>query len=110
MNALHALAPPAPAFLGGLPGGIELLVILLIAACVFGIPTLLLLGGGGYLFARSSRRDERLEELEREVDTLRDRVGDDDEGDGHGRATDTESEREEIERSRDEEPSREGEQ
>ncbi|GGN14510.1 preprotein translocase subunit TatA [Halarchaeum nitratireducens] len=97
MNALHALAPPAPAFLGGFPGGIELLVILLIAACVFGIPTLLLLGGGGYLFARSSRRDERLEELEREVDALRDRVGDD-EDDGRDRAEDDGSDRDESER------------
>ncbi|GAA0292464.1 hypothetical protein [Halarchaeum salinum] len=77
MSTLPALFP-APAFVG-LPGGMELLVILLLAVCVFGIPTLLLLGGGGYLFARSSRRDERLKELEREVDTLRERV---DESDG----------------------------
>ncbi|WP_435098041.1 preprotein translocase subunit TatA [Halarchaeum sp. P4] len=71
---MHALREAAvPAFMG-IPGGMELFVILLVAIVLFGIPVILLLGGGGYLLARESEKDDRIEELEREVEHLRDQV------------------------------------
>lgn len=76
MYTLHDAA--APAFLGGMPGGVELLVILLVAVVLFGIPVLLLLGGGGYLLARGATEDERIAELESEVEALRDQLSESD--------------------------------
>jgi len=57
----------------GIPGGPELLVILLILLLLFGIP-LALLGVGGFLYLRSNASDEtqeRITELEAEIDHLR---------------------------------------
>jgi sec-independent protein translocase protein TatA len=56
-----------------IPGGPELLVILLIALLLFGIP-LLLLGVGGFVYLRSNADDdtkERIAELEGEIDQLK---------------------------------------
>jgi len=62
-----------PAF-PGIPGGVELLVILLITVLVFGLPLVLLLGavflGWNVLGSRGERveeLEERVEELEREL-------------------------------------------
>ena len=59
----------------GVPGGIELLVILLIFLLLFGIP-LLLVAGGGYLWFRS-REDtaEQIAELQAEIAALRAELG-----------------------------------
>ena len=66
----------------GVPGGPELLVILLILLLLFGLP-ILLLGVGGFLYLRSNADDEtkeRIAELEAEMDELKrdlDTEGDD---------------------------------
>ncbi|WP_135825624.1 hypothetical protein [Halorussus ruber] len=64
-----------PLFLG-LPGGMELLVVLLVAVILFGIP-LVLLGGGLYLY-RSSQSEsapaEEIEALREEVRQLREEI------------------------------------
>ena len=57
----------------GVPGGPELLVILLITLLLFGLP-ILLLGVGGFLYLRSNADDEtkeRIAELEAEMDELK---------------------------------------
>jgi sec-independent protein translocase protein TatA len=57
----------------GIPGGPELLVILLIMVLLFGIP-LVLLGVGGFVYLRSNADDdtkERIAELEGEIDQLK---------------------------------------
>ena len=57
----------------GVPGGPELLVILLILLLLFGLP-ILLLGVGGFLYLRSNADDEtkeRIAELESEIDDLK---------------------------------------
>jgi len=66
-----------PAF-PGIPGGVELLVILLIMIVVFGIPFVLLLGavflGWNVLGSRRERveeLEERVAELERELERER---------------------------------------
>lgn len=55
----------------GVPGGLELLVVLVVTLVLYGVP-LLVVVGGGYLYYRS-REDtsERIESLEREVARLR---------------------------------------
>ena len=66
----------------GVPGGPELLVILLIMLLLFGLP-ILLLGVGGFLYLRSNADDEtkeRIAELEAEMNELKrdlDTEGDD---------------------------------
>jgi len=61
---------------GPVPGGMEILVILLIAVVMFGLPLVLL--GGGYFYVRRSRGDgsesEELAALRREVEALREEV------------------------------------
>lgn len=55
------------------PGGIELLVILLVAIMLFGVP-LVLIVGGLFLYRRvdsGEEDDARIERLEREVAELR---------------------------------------
>ncbi|WP_313692757.1 hypothetical protein [Halorarum halobium] len=55
---------------GAVPGGPELLIILLVLVLLFGIPLVLLLGGGVLgvkLFADSGNEDGRVDELEREL-------------------------------------------
>ena len=71
---LDALVPAFP----GIPGGVELLVILLITIVVFGIPFVLLLGavflGWNVLGSRRERveeLEERVAELERELERER---------------------------------------
>jgi sec-independent protein translocase protein TatA len=57
----------------GIPGGPELLVILLIMLLLFGIP-LALLAVGGFVYLRSNAGDdtqERIAELESEIDHLK---------------------------------------
>jgi len=81
----------------GIPGGPELLVILLITVLLFGIP-LVLLGIGGFVYLRSNADDdtqERIAELEGEIDQLKadldvDTATDDDQttGDGTDSSTD----------------------
>lgn len=56
-----------------IPGGVELLVILLVLVVLFGVP-LVLLGGGYLLFRR--RREARLAELEARIDELEHEGGD----------------------------------
>lgn len=78
-NGLPVTSPTgaAPAFLGGMPVGMELASVLLIAVVIVAIPLLAVLGGGGYLLMRSKRsdeRDERVADLEREVAALRDEI------------------------------------
>ena len=61
---------------GPVPGGMEIVVILLIALVLFGLP-LVLLGGGFYLYRRTqSDRPEtaEVETLRREVERLREEV------------------------------------
>jgi len=57
----------------GIPGGPELLVILLIMVVLFGVP-LVLLAVGGFAYLQSSSDDdtqERIAELEGEIDQLK---------------------------------------
>lgn len=60
----------------GFPGGMELLVILLIAVILFGIP-IVLVGGGLYLYrnAQSDRpATDEIESLREEVRQLREEI------------------------------------
>ncbi|EMA61258.1 sec-independent protein translocase component TatA [Halorubrum distributum JCM 13561] len=78
-----------PAF-GGVPGGPELIIILIIAVVLFGVPLVLVAGAVVYLATRSDDEtangeattaetadDDRIAELEAEVERLREQVGDD---------------------------------
>ena len=62
----------------GIPGGAELLIVLLVMVVVLGVPTLLV-GAAAFFGLRYFRggdtREERIEELEREVERLRRNVG-----------------------------------
>jgi sec-independent protein translocase protein TatA len=63
----------------GIPGGPELLIILLVMVLLLGVPLVLLLvfgAGAGRLLSRSREREDRIAELEREVEELRERAGD----------------------------------
>jgi sec-independent protein translocase protein TatA len=65
----------APLFVG-VPGGPELLVILLMAVVMFGLPVVLL-GGGLYLYRRTQSdrpANEEIAALRREVERLRDDI------------------------------------
>ena len=72
-----------PAF-GGIPVGPELLIILIVAALLFGVPLVLVAGAVLYLATRSEDEtvtgettdDDRIAELETEVERLREQVGD----------------------------------
>ena len=69
-----AFATDVPLFVG-VPGGPELLVILLIAIVMFGLPVVLL--GGLYLYRRSQSdrpAGEELAALRREVELLREEI------------------------------------
>lgn len=66
----------------GIPGGVELIVILLIFVLLFGVPlTLLVILGYTVLgdSGESAVSEDRLEELEAEVELLRERLEDSDE-------------------------------
>jgi sec-independent protein translocase protein TatA len=71
----------------GLPGGPELLVIMLIALLLFGIPmALVLLFGVAWLRSSGRVSEERVEQLEAEIETLRAELADDGNGDGNADA------------------------
>jgi sec-independent protein translocase protein TatA len=60
----------------GVPGGIELLILLFIALVVFGLP-IVLLGGGLYLYRRTQSDEsasDELEALRTEVEQLREEI------------------------------------
>jgi sec-independent protein translocase protein TatA len=69
----------------GMPGGPELLVILFMALLLFGIPMVLVLVLG-VAWLRSSGRvsEERVEQLEAEIETLRAELEGDGNSDSHG--------------------------
>ena len=60
----------------GVPGGAELLIVLIIAILLFGVPIALV--AGGLYFYRQSKSDrpasEEIEALRREVERLREEV------------------------------------
>ena len=71
------MVPTFPLF-PGLPGGPELLIVLLVMVLVLGIPTLLVAAAAffGLRYVRGGdTREERIAELEREVSELRQRLG-----------------------------------
>lgn len=73
------MVPVIPAVVG-IPGGLELLIILFIFVLLFGIPLTILLFLGYRLSDRvgeSAVSEERLEELESEVEHLKERLEDD---------------------------------
>jgi sec-independent protein translocase protein TatA len=82
------MVPTVPAF-GGVPAGPELVIIMLIAVLLFGVPVVVI--AGAVLFLKLRDDDEgadadRIAELEAEVERLREQVGDEpDERDGDER-------------------------
>jgi len=82
------MVPAVPAF-GGVPGGPELLVILMISVLLFGVPIALIAGAVVFLKRRSDGEEadaDRIAELEAEVERLREKVDDEaDERDGDER-------------------------
>jgi sec-independent protein translocase protein TatA len=81
-----------PAF-GGVPGGPELVIIMVIAVVLFGVPLVLVAAAVLYLATRSDDEattaeaataetadDDRIAELEAEVERLREQVGDEADG------------------------------
>ncbi len=61
---------------GPVPGGAELLILLLVAVLMFGLP-LALLGGGFFLYRRSKSdgaANDELRALRREVELLREEI------------------------------------
>ncbi len=85
------MVPTVPAF-GGVPAGPELVIILLIAVLLFGVPLVVIAGAVLFLKLRSdgeSADADRIAELEAEVERLREQVGDEpngrDERDGDDR-------------------------
>jgi sec-independent protein translocase protein TatA len=77
-----------PAF-GGVPGGPELIIIMVIAVVLFGVPLVLVAAAVLYLATRDEDEtataetatgetadDDRIAELEAEVERLREQVGD----------------------------------
>ncbi len=71
------MVPTFPLF-PGIPGGPELLIVLLVMVIVLGIPTLLVAAAAFFglrYFRGGDTREERIEELEREVFELRQRLG-----------------------------------
>ncbi|MFB6267658.1 MAG: preprotein translocase subunit TatA [Halodesulfurarchaeum sp.] len=63
-------------FVSGVPGGLELVVVLLVFFLLFGVPaTLLVVLGYRHVRKRApGTDDERIDRLEREVSELRDRI------------------------------------
>ncbi|ELZ37752.1 sec-independent protein translocase component TatA [Halorubrum saccharovorum DSM 1137] len=78
------MLPTVPAF-GGVPGGPELLIILIIFVLLFGVPLVVIAGAVLFLTLRSDDEPDadRIAELEAEVERLRERVSDEpEEADG----------------------------
>jgi sec-independent protein translocase protein TatA len=72
------MVPTVPAF-GGVPGGPELLIILLISVLIFGVPLVVIAGAVAFLRLRSDDGEadaDRIAELEAEVERLREKVDD----------------------------------
>lgn len=66
----------------GIPGGVELIVILLLFVLLFGVPLTLLAVLGYRVLGTSGDSavsEERVEELESEIETLRERIEETDE-------------------------------
>ncbi|WP_436930335.1 hypothetical protein [Halosimplex halobium] len=61
----------------GMPGGIELLVVLVVALIVFGLPLVLIAVVGALWLRSDDDYDERIRELETEIARLQAQVGDD---------------------------------
>lgn len=62
-----------PAFVGGIPGGIELLVLFFIAFLLFGVPVAVAVFLG-YRYVTGQTKRQRIEELEAELASLSERV------------------------------------
>lgn len=72
------MVPTVPAF-GGVPGGPELVIILIILVLLFGVPIVLIAAGVVFLKLRSDGEEadaDRIAELEAEVERLREKVDD----------------------------------
>ncbi|WP_424014212.1 preprotein translocase subunit TatA [Halorubrum xinjiangense] len=72
------MVPLVPAF-GGVPAGPELVIILIVFVLIFGVPLVLVAGAVLFLALRSDDEaadDDRIAELEAEVERLREQVGD----------------------------------
>ena len=72
------MIPPVPAF-GGVPAGPELVIILMIAVLLFGVPIVVIAGVVLFLKLRSDGDEadtDRIAELEAEVERLREKVDD----------------------------------
>ncbi|QKY16231.1 preprotein translocase subunit TatA [Halorubrum sp. CBA1229] len=85
------MVPTVPAF-GGVPAGPELVIIMLIAVLLFGVPLVVIAGAVLFLKLRSDGEEadaDRIAELEAEVERLREKVEDEprqkDERDGDDR-------------------------
>jgi len=85
------MVPMVPAF-GGIPAGPEIVIILLIAVLLFGVPLVVIAGVVLFLKLRSDGDEadtDRIAELEAEVERLREKVDDepheDDDRDGDNR-------------------------
>ncbi|WP_049984520.1 preprotein translocase subunit TatA [Halorubrum sp. BV1] len=80
------MVPTVPAF-GGVPGGPELLILLLVFALLFGVPLAVIAGVALILKLRSDGEEpdaDRIAKLEAEVERLREKIDDDpDEHDGN---------------------------
>lgn len=63
----------SPALLGGIPGGVEVLIILFVMFLLFGVPIALALLLG-YRYVSNQTADRRVEELEREVERLKEQI------------------------------------
>ena len=78
------MVSPVLAF-GGVPGGPELLILLVVFVLLFGVPLVVIAGVVVFLKLRSDGEetdDDRVAELEAEVERLREKVGDEpDDGD-----------------------------
>ena len=72
-TALSSVAPAPPLQFVGVPGGPELLVILLVLLFVFGVPLLLAAAAAVWLYRRRDDEDldERVRELEGQIAELR---------------------------------------
>ncbi|QDX39722.1 preprotein translocase subunit TatA [Salarchaeum sp. JOR-1] len=67
-----------PAFVDGLPGGMELAIALVVFLVLMVVPFALLVAGGWYLLTRTSNDDERIADLEAEVAELKQRLDEED--------------------------------
>ena len=73
------MVPTVPAF-GGVPAGPELVIIMLIAVLLFGVPLVVIAGAVLFLKLRSDGEEadaDRIAELEAEVERLREKVDED---------------------------------